>query len=158
MRNQVSWTGIFLPVFEIIVRKLINCPGCSYIVDIFLFIFALRWVPNRVSSLPPHAHLRSPQVSPSYFRDVGSKFLTELFTSRIQMMTTLRIIMMINLLAQMNLISSHHWVSPVLESIWTLNWTLEEQFSAPPELRNKHAAEFSEKRLDSSSNVGRQTV
>ena len=81
---------------------------------------------ERVSSFPPDAYLRSPQVSPSYFRDVGSIFLTELFARRIQMMTTFRMMIVLRMTImlrmmilppQMHLIPSHHSVNPVLESI-----------------------------------------
>ena len=71
----------------------------------------------------PHAYLESPKVSPSYFRDIGSTFLTELFTSGIQLMATLQMMIMLWMTImlrlmvlphQMHLIPSHHPVSPVL--------------------------------------------
>ena len=105
-------------VFEIVACKLTNSLGCFYIVDVF--IHCSQEVRKRVSGSPPHAQLRSPQVSLSYFRDVGSTFLTKLFTSGIQIMNILRITIMLRMMIpplHMHLIPSHHSVSLILESI-----------------------------------------
>ena len=104
--------------FEIVACKLTNFLDCFYIVDVF--IFCSQEVRKRVSDSPPHGQLRSPQVSSSYSRDIGSTFLTKLFTSRIRITNILRITIVLRMMIpslQMHLFSGHHSVSLILESI-----------------------------------------